>query len=89
MIDGQYKSIPKEEFDKGGYHGTSVGYGVFKDENGNSVRCSVDDPRVISGELVGYTKKLTCYKYKNDFSKTVHTTKDDPRVISGELVGIN
>lgn len=51
--------------------------------------CDTTDERVISGELVGFTKGLSVYKYKNDFSKVIVTTKDDPRVICGELVGIN
>lgn len=86
---GKIIQISKEEFDKGIYKGTTTGLGVFKDKAGNVIQCSTKDSRVLSGELVGYTKGLTCYKYKHDFTKTVHTTKDDPRVISGELVGIN
>lgn len=69
--------------------GMTAGYGVYKDKNGDSVFCKVDDENVLNGNYVGYTKGLTIYKYKNDFSKTCYTTKDDPRVKNGELVGIN
>lgn len=92
--DNNIISIPKEVYDelkqnneiKGGQ---TAGYGVYKDKFGNSIQCRVDDENVLNGTYVGYTKGLTIYKYKNDFSKTCYTTKDDPRVKSGELVGIN
>ena len=51
--------------------------------------CDLSDERVKNGELVGITKGLGVYKYKNDFSKVVVTTKDDERVKNGDLVGIN
>ena len=51
--------------------------------------CDINDERVLSGELKGYTSQYTVYKFKDDFNKTCFTTKDDPRVKSGELVGIN
>lgn len=38
-----------------GGEGTS-GIGVYKNRNGNIVTCPLNDPRVLSGELVGVTK---------------------------------
>lgn len=92
-INGKNVKISKNEYDKlkgmGQAAGVTVGKGCFMDKNGKKFLCDVNDPRVLSGELVGATKGLTIYKYKNDFSKTCFTKKDDPRVLSGELVGIN
>lgn len=91
--DGTKKHIPKSEYDilkeTKNICGITKGKGVFIDNDGNGIMCDVNDKRVISGELKGYTTKYTIYKFKNDFSKTCFTTKDDPRVKSGELVGIN
>lgn len=91
--NGNMIKLSKEEYYKlkkiGKVNGHTVGKGVFIDKNGNGIMCDINDPRVLSGELVGYTKQFTVYKYKNDFSKICFTTKNDPRVISGELVGIN
>lgn len=70
-------------------HGQTKGKGLYRDKNGNHIMCDVNDERVLSGELVGITKGLTMYKFRNDFSKTCQTTSDDPRVLSGELVGLN
>jgi len=93
IANGVKKWIPKEEYYEqnklGLMHGHTKGKGVFKDKNGKNIMCDLNDPRVLSGELVGSTKGLTMYKYKNDFSKTCQTTANDPRVLSGELVGIN
>ena len=93
IVNGVKKWVPKEEYDiqkkLGLMHGHTKGKGVFKDKNGKNIMCDLNDPRVLSGELVGSTKGLTMYKYKNDFSKTCQTTANDPRVLSGELVGIN
>ena len=92
-VNGKTMWVDKKEFDEQSQQecicGHTKGCGVFKDKHGNGIMCKIDDPRVLSGELVGYTKGFTIYKYKNDFSKTCITTKDDPRVLSGELVGIN
>ncbi len=92
-INDEVKWISKEEYDEknklGIIHGHTKGKGVFKDKNGNILMCDLNDKRVLSGELVGSTKGLSVYKYKNDFSRICQTTPNDPRVVSGELVGIN
>ncbi|MBQ3415514.1 MAG: hypothetical protein IJH39_09275 [Clostridia bacterium] len=91
--NGIKKHIPKCEYDKlketKNIHGVTKGKGVFIDNNGNGIMCDINDERVLSGELKGYTSQYTVYKFKDDFNKTCFTTKDDPRVKSGELVGIN
>lgn len=91
--NGIKKHIPKCEYDKlketKNIHGVTKGKGVFIDNNGNGIMCDINDERVLSGELKGYTSQYTVYKFKDDFNKTCFTTKDDQRVKSGELVGIN
>jgi len=59
---------------------------VVVNNYGNKFRISKDDPRYISGELVGHTKGniLT----KDSLGNKFYVSKDDPRYISGELVGI-
>lgn len=91
--NGVKKWMDKNEYElkKDGHNvvGMTKGMGVFKDKSGKRISCAVNDPRVLSGELVGSTTGLGAYKYRNDFSKTCQTTPDDPRVLSGELVGVN
>ena len=91
--NGKNKWMRKDEYENkkndGSVAGITKGFGVFKDINGNIISCPINDPRVLSGELVGSTSGLGVYKCRNDYSKTYQTTADDPRVLSGELVGIN
>lgn len=60
-----------------------VGTATMHDENGNYFRVNVDDPRVISGELVGPNKGKTNFKDKN--GNVLRLDTDDPRVISEKL----
>ena len=57
---------------------------TVKDKNGNTLSVSVNDPRYLSGELVGVMKGLVSVKDK-DGNKMV-VSKNDPRYLSGELV---
>ena len=58
---------------------------TVKDENGNCSRIPKDDPRYLSGELVGVAKNTTTVKDEN--GKTFRVSLTDPRYLSGELVG--
>ncbi len=68
-----------------------------KDKDGNRFQVEKDDPRWVSGELVGVatghssnsTGKLTGYiMAKDKDGNRYRVKKDDPRWISGELVGL-
>ena len=60
-----------------------VGTATMHDENGNYFRVNVDDPRVLSGELVGPNKGKTNFKDKN--GNILRLDIDDPRIISEKL----
>lgn len=64
-----------------------AGKTAFKDSLGNTFLTSIDDPRVISGELVGIAKDKILAK--DSFGNNFLVDKDDPRFLSGELVGVN
>lgn len=73
---------------------------VVKDSNGNTFSVSINDPRFISGELVGCNKnssKISESSKQNMIGKVIAKTKDgsilkveadDPRFKTGELCGI-
>lgn len=64
----------------------NVGFSVFIDKNGNKIRTSNDDLRVISGELVPRSKGFS--NFRNENGEIFYVSKDDVRVLSGELFGI-
>lgn len=72
----------------GGYGGwyNAKGKIAVKDKDGNYCRVANDDPRYLSGELVGVVKGMVIVKDKDDNYYQVN--KDDPRYLSGELVGV-
>jgi hypothetical protein len=57
---------------------------IVKDKDGNVMRVSTNDPRYISGELIGHTSRLVTVKDKN--GKHYMVSVDDERYKSGELV---
>ena len=57
-----------------------------KDNNGNIMRVEKNDPRYLSGELVGIAKGLFAARDKN--GKYYQISKNDPRYLSGELVSV-
>ena len=70
-------------------HGGSAGqlfYVPVKDKDDNVFRVSKDDPRYLSGELVGVCKNTVTVK--DAFNNKFRVSKDDPRYLSGELVGV-
>ncbi len=95
--DGNSKriSIDSEEYKCGNYIGHTVGKTVYKDKHGNTCMCSVDDPRVLSGELVGINKgrkqsKESIEKYKlarvglrpSAIKSIIFNEKDEPEFYS-------
>lgn len=60
---GQYEQVDIRSVDRDLYEGTTKGFCVFKDSQGNKVYTRTDDPRVLSGELCGL-RKGTHYKRK-------------------------
>jgi len=56
-----------------------------KDKDGKSYRVNKNDPRYLSGELVGINKNMVIVIDKNN--KKFKISKNDPRYLSGELVG--
>jgi hypothetical protein len=63
----------------------SKGKASVKDINGKVTRVSVNDPRILSGELVGSTKGKTVVK--DNQGNILQVASNDPRILSGELVG--
>jgi hypothetical protein len=59
---------------------------IVKDKNGNIVRVSIDDTRLITKELIGHTSNKT--SFKDEDNNVIFTAIDDPRVISKQLAGI-
>ena len=61
-------------------------YVTVKNSNGEIFHVTKDDPRYLSGELVGVCKNTVTVK--DTFGNKFRVTKDDPRYLSGELVGV-
>ena len=64
-----------------------LGKVTVKDCDGNTFRTTVEDPRYISGELVGIAKGKISVKDSSGNKFLVDA--DDARFLSGELVGVN
>lgn len=60
---------------------------VVQDADGNKFKTDINDPRLLSGELVGIAKGKVAVKDSSGNNFLVN--KDDPRYLSGELVGVN
>lgn len=60
---------------------------VVKDSDGNTFSVNIEDPRYLSGELVGVTKGF--FPAKDMDGNLHHIEKSDPRYLNGELVGIS
>jgi hypothetical protein len=73
----------------GGFY-TSEGMVVVKDKEGIIYKIYSEDPRYLSGELVGIAKGIPYNKgkfsVKDKEGNTFQVGKDDPRYLSGELV---
>jgi len=69
---------------QGGEGWQTIGLITVKDKDGNCFNVQKDDPRFLSGELVGISKDLVSVKDKhgNNYKVSIN----DPRYVSGELV---
>jgi hypothetical protein len=61
------------------------GQTTVKDKEGNKLRVSINDPRYLSGELVGMHKGTVSVKDKE--GNKLRVSMNDPRYLSGELNG--
>ena len=64
----------------------SIGKVSAIDQLGNTIKVSVGDPRLASGELSGVTKGKAMMR--DEYGNIMSVDKNDPRILSGELVGI-
>ncbi len=71
----------------GGEEWNTIGMTAVKDKNGNTFKVFCDDPRYLSGELVGITKGTVSVKDKD--GNTFKVSIFDEKYLSGELVGIS
>lgn len=72
----------------GGIRGAdTTGMVVVKDSEGNIFQVAGNDPRYLSGELVGHTKGFVIVKDSN--SNIFQVSVNDPRYLSGELKHVN
>lgn len=78
---------PQSDFQKQKQSEIMKGYTIVKNKNGETLKVSVEDQRLKTGELVGIAKDKVSVKDKQGNYFLVDKT--DPRYISGELVGVN
>ena len=71
---------------QGGEGWQTIGLITVKDKDGNCFDVQKDDPRYLSGELVGVTNGYVHVKDK--FGNNLCILSNDPRYLSGELVGV-
>jgi len=64
----------------------SLGKASVIDQFGNKFKVPINDPRLLSGELVGVTKGRSIVK--DNSGKILSVDKFDSRILSGELVGV-
>lgn len=76
----------QSEYQKNKQSEMMKGHTIVKTTTGEFLKVKVDDPRYISGELVGIASGKIAVK--DVFNNTLLVDKDDPRYISGELVGV-
>lgn len=63
-----------------------IGTVTVKDKDGNTMRVKTDDPRYLSGELVGVTKNTKRIFLMTDVDgNTFYANTKDPRYLSGQL----
>lgn len=58
LKDGSIISVSKEEFYEKGFIGNRKGFISVKDKGGNTLTVRIDDPRYLSGDLVGVNKGI-------------------------------
>ena len=86
IVDGINKLVDRDEFKENNYITNTTNKTTVKDKDSNTFLVNVDDPRYLSGELVGVAKDTVTVKDKNGIKYRVNY--DDPRYLSSELVGV-
>ena len=81
---GQYIRVDKSELPTDKYQNMTTGKVSVRDKDGDTLLVDKDDPRFLSGELVGVNKGKVLVKDKD--GNKIMVDKDDPRYLSGELV---
>ncbi len=71
----------------GSLHSGNIGRIVVKDKSGNMFYVDSNDPRYLSGELVGNQRGTVTVKDVN--GKTLQVNINDPRYLNGELKHVN
>jgi hypothetical protein len=85
--DGNSYFVDKKTAEKLGLKSFAKETVTVKDKDGNTFSVKIDDPRYISGELVGITKGMMSVKDKNGNGLVV--SLNDQRLKTGELVPVN
>ena len=70
-----------------GFSSLSLGKVVVRDETGKCIMIDENDPRYISGQLVGHTAGLIPVLDEN--GKGYKVLPDDPRYLSGQLISVS
>lgn len=77
---------PQSEYQKEKQSDLMKGYTIVKTSTGEFLKVKVDDPRYLSGELVGIASGKIAVK--DIHGNNLLVDKNDPRYLSGELVGV-
>jgi hypothetical protein len=78
--NGVKKRINIEDYDKNKHIGITKGKTMYEDSEGNTYQCTKNDPRVLSGELVGINKgnKFLCPNSKGQMVRiNIYNEKDE------------
>jgi hypothetical protein len=81
---GNKERIPVDKFDPIIHDNPPTNQMRYIDASGKEVYTKLNDPRVLSGELVPFSRNRVTVK--DSSGKTFSVFKDDPRYLSGELV---
>ena len=87
IVDKQFVKRKDTYNIKCGGLGGQAGGVVVKDSFGNILWVLKDDPRYLSGQLVGTSKGMVTVKDKD--GNTLQVSINDPRYLSGQLVSVN
>ena len=77
---------PQSEYQKEKQSILMKGYTIVKTSTGEFLKVKIDDPRYLSGELVGIASGKIAVKDLHGNNLLVD--KNDPRYLCGELVGV-
>lgn len=87
IVNGINKLVDIDEFKENNYETNTTNKTTVKDKDGKTFMVDINNPRYLSGELVGVMKDTVTVKDKNGIKCRVNY--DDPRYLSGELKGVS